>query len=188
MLITFIDIETTGLDPSVHEIIELAAIRTDIIDSKIHVLHDADFKVKPKKPVDPFVASINHYDEKVWEKDSVEFYFALGSILNTMRGSTHAGSNPKFDESFLRKAVDEVHWSYPKLSSYHLIDVSVLALPLLLKGKIERIKQDVLATHFKLTPQNHTAMGDANQCMEIFANLNELEIVISEDAIKKAVK
>lgn len=177
--VTFVDLETTGLDPELNEIIELAAIKTQVGEGKIVIESMYEAKVWPEFPVDPFIAKLNGFDYEQWEhSDNLEdIPTAVGKIFELMRGSWHAGSNPKFDASFLEKAAKDIHWNYPKLASYHLLDVSTMAFPLLMEGKVERLRQEKIAESLGITGGGHRAMADTQQCMEIFAKLNALQIV-----------
>lgn len=175
--VTFVDLETTGLDPELNEIIELAAVKTEVEEGKIVILDSAEYKVWPEYPVDPFVAKLNGFNDKDWEMSAVTLEEALGGIFQLMRGAWHAGSNPKFDESFLKVAAKNFHWSYPKLASYHLLDVSTMAFPLLINGKVERLRQETIAGYYNIGGGGHRAMADTMQCLRILAKINNLEIV-----------
>lgn len=178
--VTFVDLETTGLDPEWNEIIELAAIKTQVGEGKVVIEGLYEAKVMPEFPVDPFIAKLNGFDYEQWVlSDLEELPVAVGNIFALMRDSWHAGSNPKFDASFLEKAAREFHWSYPKLASYHLLDISTMAFPLLIEGKVERLQQENIAESLGIPGGGHRAMADTKQCMEIFAKLNALQIVNS---------
>ena len=174
--ITFVDLETTGLDSGVHEIIELAAVKTKVGDGKVLIMNTVEHKVMPEYPVDPFVASLNGYNEEEWLEGYSSLEGALGDVFKLMRGCWHAGSNPKFDESFLKKAAEEFRWGYPKLASYHLLDVSTMAFPLLMEGKVERLRQESIAQHYEIEGGGHRAMADAMQCLKIFARIHNLQV------------
>lgn len=178
-LVTFVDLETTGLDPDTHEIIELAAVKTEVGNGKIIILETAEYKVFPNYPVDPFVASLNGYNEEEWgmSEDTTYLPDALAGIFNLMRGAWHAGSNPKFDESFMKKAASELRWGYPRLASYHLLDVSTMAFPLLVEGKVDRLRQESIAKYYDVPGGGHRAMADTMQCLRILARINNLEVV-----------
>jgi len=180
-LITFVDLETSGLDPELNEIIEMAAVRTEAGDGKLTVLETGSFKVEPRFPVDPYVAGFNGYNPMTWDRESFPLAEALGKIFELMRDAWHAGSNPKFDEAFLRKAARDLHWDYTNRSrSYHLLDVTMLAFPLLLEGKVEKLKQETVAGYYGIEGGGHRAMADAMQCAKIFAHINKLEFKFHE--------
>ena len=83
--------------------------------------------------------------------------------------------NPKFDEAFLRRAAERFNWEYPKLASYHIIDVTMLAFHLLINGTVETLKQETIAKHYEIGGGGHRAMADAIQCAKLFAKINNLE-------------
>jgi DNA polymerase III epsilon subunit-like protein len=183
-LITFVDLETSGLDPELNEILEMAAVRTEAGDGKLLVKAAEEFKINPTFPVDPRVASFNGYDAEEWEKDwdnLTTLPDALGQMFALMRDAWHAGSNPKFDEAFLKKAARDLRWDYTNRSrSYHLLDVTMLAFPLLLESKVEKLKQETVAGYYGIEGGGHRAMADAMQCARIFAHINNLEFKFHE--------
>lgn len=177
--VTFVDIETTGLNEQVHEIIEVGAVKTTIQDNLITIIAIEDWRILPVMPVDPTVANINGYDAEEWIESAnlVDLPEAMEGIFALMKDSWHAGSKPRFDEKFLKKACDDMYWTYPKLASYHLLDVSTMAFPLLMKEKINRLSQESIGEFLKIPGGGHRALADAQQCLKIFAKLNNLEVV-----------
>jgi DNA polymerase III epsilon subunit-like protein len=185
--IAFVDIETTGFSPINHEIIEFGAIQAYIDGSLLIATKSYHRIVDPTRPVDPFVKSINGYSENDWNGPlsniKVSLSDALEGVFGIMAGAWHAGSNPIFDADFLKVSADRLHWDYPKTSSYHLIDVTMLAFPLLIKGEVENLKQHNLSKYYNFGDCKHRALDDAEQCMKLFAKINELELIT--DAVAK---
>lgn len=176
--VTFVDLETTGLDAHRHELIEAAAIKTRVNkDNEIEVIDHYNCKVKPKRPVHPAIARLNGYNEWAWSQDGQKLELAVGKVFDLMEGSWHAGSNPRFDAGFLANAARKLHWNYPKLASHHLIDVTTLSFDLYLHEKINKLNQDNLATYYELGGCKHRAFDDALQCLKIFAKTQNLKIV-----------
>lgn len=180
--LTFVDTETTGLDENLHDLIEIAAVKTVIETSstvelrRITVLETMCEKIKPNLPVDPVVKKINNYKESDWE-NAISLPEALEKVFELMQNSWHCGSNPAFDQRFLKKAASDLHWTYPRLANYHLVDISTFAFPLLFQGKIAKIGQDTISRYYELGACEHSALADAMQCMKIFATINQLEII-----------
>lgn len=177
MLISFVDLETTGLHAETHEIIEVGLVKAHIDGANLVLTKIIDEKVLPEMPVDPRVAKINGYNEEEWALYGDYIATVLPELFEEMEGTWHAGSNPRFDEAFLKNYANRFRWSYPKLSSYHLLDVTAQALPLLLQGKIEKLKQENVAEYYGISGGGHRAFSDALQCAEIFAVLNNLIVV-----------
>jgi DNA polymerase III subunit epsilon len=172
----FFDTETTGLDPQKHDIIEVAAVRVTIQPGPEwfktwNVEKRFEAKVMPAHPfVEPAVARINGFSVEAW-KDARSLPEVLVELYDIIHMTILCGSNPFFDYSFVKAGCDALGWEFPRLLSYHKIDVPTLGVKLLLEGKIERIKQVTLAEYFQMKKQEHRAMADVEQCIEQFKEL-----------------
>jgi DNA polymerase III subunit epsilon len=176
IVLCFLDLETTGLDPMKHDIIEAAAIRIKIQpgpewEKSWTVERTFETKVMPGHSyVEPFVAGINGFSAEAW-KDASPLPDVLVQLYNCVHMSILCGSKPDFDFDFMKVGFEALGWNFPRLISNHRIDVPTFALRLLLEGKIKRIKQHDVAKHFGLADQKHTAMADVLQCIEVFKRL-----------------
>lgn len=96
--IAFVDVETTGLNPEMHEIIEICIIT----GSKTY-----HTKIRPLRiqMADPFALSINGYNSKEWA-DAPTFEEVHLQISKMLAGKTIAGHNVKFDIEFLNESLD----------------------------------------------------------------------------------
>jgi oligoribonuclease len=132
MTIAWIDIETTGLEPKDHLILELALI---ITDTRLEVLDERSWIIKPTQADDP-LSKMNEWVVKTHSESGLlqlieagvpvaEVEAEVAEIVQKHTGKykpTLAGSSPHFDRGFLK-----VHM--PKLDEalhYRHFDTSVL--------------------------------------------------------------
>ena len=163
----FCDIETTGLDPKVHEIISIAVLVT--VDDR--ELTRWELKIKPKKieNASPEALIINGYNEKDWV-DAVDLDVALLPIADLFaKKILFIGYNPGFDLSFIRTAL-EAHGHH--LRRLRMIDVMTLAHEHLYTGgwgKMERMNLDSVRDYLGLSKDNaHQAMQDVLDCKYVY--------------------
>jgi len=110
----WVDVETTGLDPEQHEILEIALARTD--DQFELVGKIASVKVLPQhiETADPESLAINRYDPEVWRREGVDLQAAKAFVEAWTKKSDPderyttriAGHRVAFDLSFTRRHLD----------------------------------------------------------------------------------
>lgn len=132
----FIDVESTGLDSDIHEIIEIALIRTTFeLEPKMR--YHAFILPEHIETADPRALEINHYNEEHWEKEAISFLEASEHILPLTEECILAGHNVPFDSTFLTAAIKKLglkpNWNY------HRFDTSSLALLFLAQKKIRNV-------------------------------------------------
>jgi DNA polymerase-3 subunit epsilon len=156
--ICVIDVETTGVVPQMHEIIEIAAVRLwqnlDVADywtSKVIPIH-------PER-IEPSAVAINGYTPQEWE-DSPRLDDVLSILETFVAGRRIGGHNVSFDLDFLR------FWCHPCppeiKSLYAPLDTATLAYPLYRLGILPDLHLATLAAHYcveNVAP--HRALGDA---------------------------
>lgn len=114
--LVFLDTETTGLDPALHEVWEIAwAVEDGPIMSAVvpHTLRTAD----------PKALELNGYWGRGFVADPVESSDV--TLRETLTGATIVGANPAFDTAFLRVRWGVAPWHH------RLIDVEAMALGIL---------------------------------------------------------
>ena len=101
--LAFIDLETTGLDPQVHEIIQVAVRLVDPIT--LRGFKEFDFKVKPEhiETADPIALEVNGYTEEAWV-DAYPLSYIMEHLNLLLSECIPAGQNTAFDLSFLYAA------------------------------------------------------------------------------------
>lgn len=167
----FIDVETTGLDPNVQEIVEIALIKTD---ENFDVLKQYQTRVFPKhiETAHPKALKINGYDPEIWGESALSAEQTIEQIKPLLDGAIIAGQNVKFDISFL-KCMFAAENEKPNWSGYHSIDTASLALPYFLAGEIKGLRLRNICKGLGITNKNpHRAMGDAYASLEIARTLN----------------
>lgn len=167
--IAFIDIETTGLDPERHEIIEIAVV---IADARTLALqHAVSYRAAPERIEDaePEALAMNGYTPEAWA-DALPLRSALSLALPMLEGATIAGHNVPFDLAFIEKGCHRAFLPMPQ-SKYRL-DTASLAWPLLHAGHIEKPSLDALARFFGLKrPHPHRALADARCALDVAREL-----------------
>lgn len=126
-----IDLETTGLNPAEHEIIEIAWVRFErgvIVESFSSLVH-------PKQPIPPSITELTGIsNDEVASAPSIEE--VLPEVFEALSGRTVVAHNASFDRGFLETAagrmglaVMDVSWvdsleaarrAWPGLASYSL--------------------------------------------------------------------
>lgn len=133
--LAFVDTETTGLDPRHHDVWEIAAIRRE---DGIEV--ERQWQVRPNlETADSEALTINRYADRfavpegwgaieVLDKPNelrLTFSEMLFDFQDFMAGCVMVGSNPAFDDTFLKKLL----WAHGRKVTWHYrtVDIATLA-------------------------------------------------------------
>ncbi|MFI0900611.1 exonuclease domain-containing protein [Streptomyces sp. NPDC020983] len=189
--LAFVDTETTGLDPFLHDPWEIAVILREPGKGDVeHVFH-----VEPDLyNADPKALEINRYGERTtapdwrWHNRAV-----VGGLLTAiLDGAVMVGSNPSFDAGMLNKLIGRTFPEKTNPWHYRTIDVATMAAGYLYGqaermthrdcdpdwyGKVaERLRwpwKSYSASEAAGTPRPaadvaHTALGDARWCRDLW--------------------
>ena len=151
MSIVYIDVETTGLAPERHEVIEIGWVDGDRSGRYIvpHIGITAD----------PEALRINKYNERgLWDRSLWDEPDRIADLANRLEGKTLAGCNPRFDAAFLSRLFGWEPWHY------RLLDVQSYASAVL--GELTPLSARDLYAEYSgrghaLTEPDHTALSDA---------------------------
>lgn len=162
---TVVDIETTGLDPSASEIIELSAIRCRGREKTAFF----STLVKPLVPVSPFITSLTGITNGMLLNapriDGVldDFYSFLGEDILL-------GHNVSFDVNFLYDNYLRTKGIYFKNDFVDVLRLSRRALP-----DLPSHRQTALADYFGLDIVGaHRALKDCEICQENYLRIREI--------------
>ena len=95
-----IDIETSGLRPEEHEIIELGAVR--VMEHRI--VEKLSLLVKPQAPISPEIQKVTGITNEILDKEGVPLSLAMKQFLKFLRDYPVVSHNIEFDFRFLHKA------------------------------------------------------------------------------------
>jgi DNA polymerase III epsilon subunit-like protein len=164
--LVFLDTETSGLDPQVHEILEIA-----IVDPQGEILLHSKIKPQHIESAHPKALEINGYNEADW-KDAPSFSELAPNISSLLRDVITAGHNPAFDLGFIKAELSKADPALLKGLGYHLVDTVTLAYEQLSGCGLDRLSLVNVAKFLGIQLDNaHTALADAEACRQVYLTL-----------------
>lgn len=161
----FLDIETTGLDPQQHAVIEVGYILEDSDSGEEYARREVSLEFDPTY-ADPKALEVNGWGKREFAPVMEKPRFAQLLHLD-LTDVEVIGNNVQFDMMFLSTFLKE-HGLQPSWR-YHVVDLKAIAGGAL--GLKPPWKTDDLCAQLKTaTPGDraHTAMGDAEWNREFF--------------------
>lgn len=183
MKISFVDLETSGLDPRTDEIIEAAVV---ILENGV-ITDTYAKRYVPAGRVGAKAAKVNGYNKDLWEASGAkpmteEDARTVADYL--CRGGIIGGANPAFDQGFLKATFERLRLEFPgtapdapkwwpshKELTHRLVDIQSLAMPLVCLGLIKNTSLHEVAKFFGLGDVVHSALSDATQAAHAFTHL-----------------
>lgn len=158
-----VDVETTGLDPTLHWAYEAAwwTLGVDEAPNVIRLPHTLDH-------ADPRALQVGDY----WGRGFLPIADAATYRLRkALVDVTLVGANPAFDAGFLRRALGCQTWHH------RMVDVEVMAWTLFGWDELKGLRE--LAAHLRgdgwdIPEPDHTAAGDVLTTRAVFYALMEL--------------
>lgn len=184
--ITFVDVETTHLDPTRSAILQISII-TDWEDGK---QDHWTTKIKPRdmeiEYADPEALSICGYSYEEWS-DAPSFEEVAETIAKKLRWGPVVAHNAQFDVAHLKASFKRRGWREPNRNErfdegqklfrvgYPVIDTCSLAFLYL---PTNRQNLNELRDHFGISKEKaHTADADVEHCREIFYKILDQTIL-----------
>lgn len=161
-----VDVETSGLHPNEHEIIELGAIlvETHSIKERFSLL------VRPQTAITSQIEDITGITNAMLQKEGVEISMAMQKFIAFLRDLPVVSHNVDFDYSFLHKACANLNML---LISNRSIDTLTLSRRRV--KQVDNYKLSTLAKHFEIaTPQAHRSLADCETTYQLYEKLINL--------------
>lgn len=156
------DLETTGLSPEQHEIIEIGAIKyvNGIETERFHTY------VKPDSPITSQITKINGITNSM-VKDAPKIDTAIKSFENFIESLHLVAHNASFDMGFIQTNMNYYHDT--------IFDNKVIDTLTLSRKYIEtpNHKLETLKKHFRIDVGSHNAIDDCVVCAKVYMHCKE---------------
>jgi DNA polymerase-3 subunit epsilon len=155
-----LDLETTGVNPLLHRIVEVGIVRF----AGCEVLDTYQTLVNPGTPIPEDVTAIHGItDDMVAAAPPISA--VIGRIRDFIGNACLVIHNPAFDLAFLARCFrDDGQGDFSRgLAAFDTVRLARKAYPHLHSHRLA-----VLAGHFNLQAVNHRALSDARCCMDVF--------------------
>ena len=161
-----IDLETTGLNSSSDEIIELAAIR--IINHEI--ADQLEILVKTEKGVPKVITELTGITEEILEEKGVVLSSAMEKFCKFIGESAIVGHNIAFDRSFLKEACRRTNRMNLNNPAKDTLDLARRRI-----DDIEGFHRAEIARYLTIkVEEEHRALSDCITTFQVFEKLNEI--------------
>lgn len=175
--IIVVDVETSGLDPKIHVVVEVAWRNLVTDESGLFVpSHNPEVVLLRAEPK---ALELNGYHERIAGRPQDTNGTATKRLHEALKGNTLAGSNPAFDAKFLRREFNLWCLRRGPAEPWHhrMLDVSAYAAGVL---GIDPTELPGLSTVCeRLGVKNkapHAAMGDVAATAECFRRLIAMNV------------
>lgn len=170
MRIALTDLETTGLDPTIHEIVEMAVI---VFDSRTLAISDTlEIRVQPThlETASPKALEVNGYSEELWQ-DAVPLKDAMTRFALATAGCNFLAQNVIFDHGFIMAAANVT--GTPTAFERPCLDLPSIAYGKIPHAKVQSWSLKTLATYLRIPPEPkvHRAMNGAMTAFEVYKKL-----------------
>jgi oligoribonuclease (3'-5' exoribonuclease) len=132
-VLAHVDIETTGLDPAVHEMVSIGMIYTDLDGAEIGRL---DLRIMPPHPerIEAGARAVNGFDPGLWrrlgaidEAEAVRRIHAFHEATRRGRTVLFTAYNVWFDQAFLTAMLRRHGREWREMYHYQVLDIPSMA-------------------------------------------------------------
>lgn len=171
-----VDVETSGLDPDSHDVLEVAAVDL-ATGEELHFVPTPTSSIWRDQSSAPALRVNRYFERGVFEHqvDEETTRKRWESLATMLDGNILAGVNPAFDAKFVDKAM-EFH-TVECRRRYQLRDLATYAAGVLRTDPAEPTSSSEVFAALGVTNQEaHSALGDARATAEAFNKLRALSM------------
>lgn len=165
-VLSFIDVETGGLDEYSHALLEVAIVQ---IDKDLDLLSSFEIQIKalPRRSIEAEALGLHPELDGKTGADPFEAYEIVRAKLD---GTMAAGWNVDFDLRFLDQACRDTSGEAIRWADHHKLDVAALVIPAWLDGQIESCSLGKVAAAYgcKVWTPTHRALSDCLTTIEVY--------------------
>lgn len=169
----FLDVETSGIDPFKHELLEVAAVRVSSDFAREIGIVNKLCRMDHPEVAEKEALEVCGYDAARWAKESEHVRVALcdySVLLGKDRECVVVAMNPLFDMSFIRNTADRIGLAL--VEPRYVLDLASIAWPLVVRGMIEKLSLQTLCTRYGVpNTGSHRAMPDVRRTMAVYRKL-----------------
>jgi len=168
--IAITDVETTGLDFAIQEIVEIGLV---VVDQKtLKILDTLDVKVKPEhiETANEFALNLNGYNETNW-KNAITLKEAMSIYGEKTKDAIFCAHNMTFDWSFIFEAFRKT--GVKNQMDHHRIDLFTMIWMKLRNSNCEKFSLNEAAKRLGVPeePMPHRGINGAMTAYEIYKKL-----------------
>ncbi len=168
----FLDVETTGSLIGHHELLDIAAIRTDPAGESARGTWSR--KIRPQHPerISDRARELTGYCLENWESSESSTTELWESFVSFVGGCVPICHKPSFDRAFITLAARDAGISDLRLD-YHWIGTESLAWTLYREGQLAKLSLNQLCEHFDIEAEGatHHALHGAEACRQVYLAL-----------------
>lgn len=182
------DVETTGLDPEIHEIIEIGLVLVN--QRTLEIIEKLNIWVKPEHldRASERALEVNGYNERIHEWDNaVTLEEAMKLYAEKTEGALCVAHNAVFDGPFIKAAFKRAGVENPM--DYHVVCQMSVAWNRLGMSGLEKLKLSEIAKFLGLPPEPevHRAINGAMLAYEVLKRMRGVETEPGVHLLEKAI-
>ena len=171
-----LDFETTGLNPYLDHVIEVAIKKVTANDYYQTLIKPPLLPPGLPKYIPPHIVNITHITDKMIEDESIEPSIAIFNMIKYIKNHSNRGpiyiishNGTTFDDIILKRLMKEYNVSERIIKRLSYIDTLLFSKMFI---KVKNYRQKDLCKRYNITNDSeHRALGDINALEEIYIEL-----------------